>query len=244
MGSTWTSGPKGTFVHIVARQPDGARVTLDVPRVERAKYASQIHEARPAQGSEVAPGVFYVDSATLTKEAWEALLPKLASALGLVCDLRGATAPDAFQVLAHFVDHEIRSPHFNIPIIDPVEQSRYEHVQLSLFPVPPKLPIKLVFAVDGRTLSASETMLQYARPAHIGELVGEPTGGTNGNIAIFDTTNGLRVRFTGMQVLNVDRGRFHGKGFAPDVTVHPTADGIRAGKDEILEAAIRRALGH
>ncbi|HET9625208.1 MAG TPA: S41 family peptidase, partial [Kofleriaceae bacterium] len=77
--------------------------------------------------------------------------------------------------------------------------------------------------------------------AGIGTVVGEPTGGTNGDVARFDTVAGLRVRFTGLRALNPDGTMFHGRGIAPDLVVHPTPAGLAAGKDEILAAAVAAA---
>jgi C-terminal processing protease CtpA/Prc len=43
---------------------------------------------------------------------------------------------------------------------------------------------------------------------------------------------------TGMRVPLPDGTALHGRGIVPDEVVHPTLEGIRAGRDEVLEAAI------
>jgi C-terminal processing protease CtpA/Prc len=155
--------------------------------------------------------------------------------------VRGSTPSAAFQVLAHLIDHEIKSPYYDTPIVELIGIRRYERVQSSIFPLAPRLSARIIFLVDGRTASSSETILQYAHAAQIGRVIGEPTAGTNGDVATFDTVGGMRVRFTGLRILNQDGSPFHGRGIRPDVVVHPTVAGIRAGRDEILEAAIARA---
>jgi hypothetical protein len=53
------------------------------------------------------------------------------------------------------------------------------------------------------------------------------------------------MRFTGMRTLLADGTLLHGHGIEPHELVQPTLAGIRAGRDEILEAAValaRRAI--
>ena len=49
--------------------------------------------------------------------------------------------------------------------------------------------------------------------------------------------------FTGMRVLNRDDSTHHGIGIVPDVPVERTVEGIRAGRDELLERAVAIAAG-
>ncbi|HEY0481040.1 MAG TPA: S41 family peptidase, partial [Kofleriaceae bacterium] len=154
---------------------------------------------------------------------------------------RDGASPAGFLILAHFIDHEIKSPYWDKPISSVLER-KYERTQASIFPLQPRLSAKLIFVANGRSASSPETILQYARAAGLGIIVGEPTGGTNGDVATFDSLNGISVRFTGLRALNQDGSVLHGRGITPDVVAHPTAAGIRDGRDEILEAAISRAM--
>lgn len=219
---------------------DGTRRQLSVPRVDRGKLIARLRAPRPSPNEELAPQIFYVDAASLDKATWEALLPKLGAARAVIVDLRGGASPATFQILAHFTEREIASPYWDIPILEFHGISRYERRQLSILPIAPQLTSRLIFVTDGRTASASETILQYTRAARLGTIVGEATGGTNGDVATFDTVGGLRVRFTGLRAINQDGSPFHGIGITPDVVVHPTPDGLRAGRDELLETAIAR----
>lgn len=140
-----------------------------------------------------------------------------------------------------FIDREIKSPYWDVPITEISGITGYERRRLSILPATPRFTGRLVFVTDGRTASASETILQYAKSAKIGRSVGEATGGTNGNVSTFDTVGGLRVRFTGLRTINQDDSRFHGIGIIPDIVVHPTPEGMRAGRDELLETAMAQA---
>jgi C-terminal processing protease CtpA/Prc len=102
----------------------------------------------------------------------------------------------------------------------------------------PQLRAKAIFLVDARTASAPETILQIVQGEHLGTIIGEPSGGTNGNIAEYELIGGMSMRFTAMRVLNHDGSAFNGRGITPDITVHPTIDGIVAHRDDVLEAAV------
>jgi hypothetical protein len=238
---TLGDGPTGIMLSVVAKQPDGELATIRVPRVARSRYVAQKREDRPASGTEVATGVYYLDLSRADDAMWKDVLPKLGSSRAVICDVRDGASPAGFLILAHFIDHEIKSPYWDKPISSVLER-KYERTQASIFPLQPRLSAKLIFVANGRSASSPETILQYARAAGLGIIVGEPTGGTNGDVATFDSLNGISVRFTGLRALNQDGSVLHGRGITPDVVAHPTAAGIRDGRDEILEAAISRAM--
>jgi C-terminal processing protease CtpA/Prc len=72
----------------------------------------------------------------------------------------------------------------------------------------------------------------------LGEIVGEPTAGTNGNLNETELPLGYRAWWTGMKVLKHDGGQHHGVGIQPTVPVGKTIQGIREGRDEQLERAL------
>jgi C-terminal processing protease CtpA/Prc len=72
----------------------------------------------------------------------------------------------------------------------------------------------------------------------LGEIIGEPTAGTNGNVNSVALPGGYRVAFTGMKVLKHDGSRHHGVGIQPTIPLSRTLKGVREGKDEQLEKAV------
>lgn len=233
-------GLAGGLVTVRVKQPDGQFAAVRIPRLSRAKYIRQLREDHPETGTELAPGVYYVDLATLDDAAWKPLPAKLSSGRAILCDARNGASQTAFQILAHFIDHPIKSPYWDKPIALPTEK-RYARTQSTIYPSEPRLTAKLIFLTSGLSASSPETILQYAHAAGLGTVIGEPTGGTNGDVTSFESLGGLTIRFTGLRTLNPDGSTFHGRGIAPDVVVHPTLAGLRAGRDEILEAALARA---
>jgi C-terminal processing protease CtpA/Prc len=72
----------------------------------------------------------------------------------------------------------------------------------------------------------------------LGEIIGESTAGTNGNVNPFQLPGGYNVTWTGMKVIKHDGTRHHGIGIKPTIPMRPTQAGIAAGRDELLERAL------
>jgi C-terminal processing protease CtpA/Prc len=72
-------------------------------------------------------------------------------------------------------------------------------------------------------------------------LVGSNTAGADGDASAIVLPGDLRVQFTGTGVFYPDRRPTQRIGLVPDVRVTPTIEGIAAGRDEVLEEAVRQA---
>jgi C-terminal processing protease CtpA/Prc len=126
---------------------------------------------------------------------------------------------------------------WQIPVLPTVGAPAYLGSRWSLRPLQPRLTAPVVALLDGQTASADETIAQIIRDHHLGLLVGETSAGSNGDPSTFRVPGGFEVRFTAMRVANRDGSTIHGQGITPHKVVHPTLEGVRAGRDEILEAA-------
>jgi C-terminal processing protease CtpA/Prc len=69
-------------------------------------------------------------------------------------------------------------------------------------------------------------------------FVGRPSAGTDGNVTNVHLPGGGRFWFTGMRVVDAQGRQLQNVGIEPDVLVHRTQEGVRDGRDEILDAAI------
>jgi len=74
-------------------------------------------------------------------------------------------------------------------------------------------------------------------------VVGSTTAGADGNVSAIPLPGGLGTMISGIGVFYPDKRPTQRVGIVPDVEVKPTLAGIRAGRDEVLEAAIRHILG-
>ena len=69
--------------------------------------------------------------------------------------------------------------------------------------------------------------------------MGSRTSGADGQITSIAVPGGISVGFTGQGVRFPDGRRLQRTGLIPDIEVKPTIAGIRDGRDEELEAALR-----
>ncbi len=67
---------------------------------------------------------------------------------------------------------------------------------------------------------------------------GSQTAGANGDVTNLSLPGGLFVSFRGHDVRHADGRQLQRVGLRPDVEVRPTLEGIRAGRDEVLERAL------
>ena len=74
-------------------------------------------------------------------------------------------------------------------------------------------------------------------------VVGSTTAGADGNVSQIHLPGGLSTMISGIGVFYPDRRPTQRIGILPDVEAKPTLAGIKAGRDEVLETAIRQIPG-
>jgi hypothetical protein len=221
------------------RKPDGSEYDVTVASVG-PKAIPQPQLQPPPNGAELAPGIVYFDLNGAEGPALAAAFDKLAAAKGIVFDLRGYPGQAAVELLTHLIDKPVTSAHWNIPVVTLPDRESWawnsSHWELS--PVEPRFAAQVAFLTDGRAISYAESIMGIVEHYRLGEIVGGATAGTNGNVNPIELPGGYTVMWTGMQVLKHDGTPHHGVGVKPTIPVEPTAAGVAAGRDEVLEAAV------
>jgi C-terminal processing protease CtpA/Prc len=67
--------------------------------------------------------------------------------------------------------------------------------------------------------------------------------GANGDVTVIALPGRVTMSFTGQAVRHADGRQLQRIGLVPDVPVRPTIAGVRAGRDEVLERAVRYLKG-
>jgi hypothetical protein len=114
---------------------------------------------------------------------------------------------------------------------------------LVLTPNPPAYPGKVVVLVDDATISQAEYTAMALRAGPNTTIVGSTTAGADGNVSPIPLPGGVSGLITGIGVFYPDRRPTQRVGILPDVVAAPTLAGLRDGRDEVLEAALRVILG-
>jgi C-terminal processing protease CtpA/Prc len=114
---------------------------------------------------------------------------------------------------------------------------------LSLAPEPPLYTGKIAILVDEVSVSQSEYTTMAFRASPQAVVVGSTTAGADGNTSPFALPGGLQTVISGIGVFYPNKKPTQRIGIVPDVKVEPTIAGIRDGRDEVLEEALRQVLG-
>lgn len=97
---------------------------------------------------------------------------------------------------------------------------------------------RVVVLADGSSQSAAEHICALIKSAAAVTFIGSRTSGANGGVTRTILPGGIVVNFTGQSARHKDGSPLQRVGIVPDVAVHPTLQGIRAGRDDVLERAV------
>jgi len=230
----------------------GSKGTKANLTIKRGSEIFQIHVERIRRGwiyepkkmpkiDKIQDDIFYVD---LTKAQWKEIKERihdLAKAKGVIFDLRGGLdSGDA--VINHLLrekdtsDAWIRTPQIIYPDLENIVG--YKKQGWELEPREPRIKGKVVFLTDARAISYTESFMSFIEHYKLGEIVGQPTAGTNGAINRFNLPGGYTIRWTGMKVVKHDGSQHHLIGIQPTVPVQRTIQGVIEGRDEFLGKAL------
>ena len=102
---------------------------------------------------------------------------------------------------------------------------------------------KLIVLVNEISQSQAEYTAMAFRAGDNTTIVGSTTAGADGNVSAIMLPGGLRTMISGIGVYYPNGGETQRIGIVPDIEVKPTINGIKNGKDELIEKAIEIILG-
>jgi len=100
---------------------------------------------------------------------------------------------------------------------------------------------KVIILVNEMTQSRAEFNVMAFQMADNVITIGSQTAGADGDISKLELGGGIRTYMSGIGIFYPDGTETQRKGVKIDVEVHPTIEGIREGRDEVLEKAIELA---
>jgi len=235
--ATLGSGPEGTAVEVAVMR-DGEEIVRTVTR----DRAAPLTESRPEAVSRIDDDIWYVD---LTRAAFEEIRPRIdeiSAAAGVVIDMRGYPKGGNEQLLRHLIDEPVESAKWMVPRIlypDRLDLAGYDTSgRWYLTPQSPRFRGRAVFLTHAGAISYGESLMGIVEHYRLGEIVGRPTAGANGNVNRIDLPGGYRVSWTGMRVVKHDDRQHHLVGILPTVPLERTIAAVREGRDEYLEKAL------
>jgi len=181
--------------------------------------------------------VGYIDLDRLQSQDVASALRKLQGTRGIVFDMRGYPRA-GFDVVAHVnrAGNPVASQFYQPQLL--AGWSVRLHVIQRLEPPASQVYTNpTVMLIDERAQSAAEHLGLWLKAANGTKFIGSPTAGANGTVARVTLPGGLTVRFTGTDARHANGAQLQRVGLIPDIEVRPTIQGVRAGRDEVLERA-------
>ena len=223
--------------------------TVTLARNTPIGRASRIPEVR-APIEVLGPGLGYVDVGRISMADIDPMIERFDNLSGVIFDLRRGGRNTGREILARLVDpkrdgavlgsHRVRGfrgqselyRDLRIDFTIPLRQSASsnDHWQYEG---------QTALLIDESLRSGLEGLASAFRRANGTLLIGSPTQGANGDVTRFTIPGGIVVALTGAEVLYGDGVQQQRVGVMPDILVKPTIEGVRAGRDEILERAIQ-----
>ena len=231
------SGEVGSPIELGIRRSD-ERLDLTVPR-EPADQG--FGRRKPEMIEEIRDGVIYVDLERASMSDIDARMTEIAEARGVVFDLRGYPRGN-HNVIGHLLtEPDTSTDWMRVPQI--IHPNQFDHVGWQelgweLQPLEPHIGGKVVFITDARAYSYAESILGLVEAYGLAEIVGHQTAGSNGNVNPISLPGGFIFNWTGMKVVKPDGSQHHLIGIRPTVPAEQTIQGVREGRDELLETAL------
>lgn len=237
-------GKENSQIMLKLRKQSGeiseVRMKRDLP-YQQLGEAGHYPENRPDKIIEIKPGIMYIDLSRADMDEINGVIENLVKAKGVIFDMRGYPKGN-HEVISHLLnckdtsDKWMRVPQIIYP--DGENIAGYQNEGWFMEPKEPHIGGKVIFLTDGNAISYAESYMSFIEFYKLGEILGEPTAGTNGNVNSFSLPGGFHVSWTGMKVVKHDGTQHHGIGILPTIPFHRTLKGVRENRDEFVEEAV------
>jgi C-terminal processing protease CtpA/Prc len=232
-------GVAGTSVEVEVIGADGGRRRTRLARNTPSSPRPGPHYRR------IGADIGYADLTELTVDEVAPMFVEFAATRGLILDMRGYPNGTAWAIAPHINVRKARhGAMFLRPVVAP-SAGGLDRPAFRFFQTLPTADVPLyrgtiVVLIDDRAISQAEHSCLFFKEAAPVVFIGSPTHGANGDVTVLRLPGGLRMTFTGQEVRHVDGAQLQQVGIRPHILIRPTLAGVRAGRDEVLERALRR----
>jgi C-terminal processing protease CtpA/Prc len=232
------AGELGESLTVTVRDAAGATHDVSMPRTKEREPRRAGPVYRLVDGD-----VGYADLDRLEVGDVDAMFSAFEKTRAIVFDMRGYphnTGPAIAQRLN--VRHVGVAAQFFEPFVAPGAAGEVAPRRFFGQALPqteqPQYRGKTVMLIDERTISQAEHVGLLLEAANGTTFIGSQTAGADGDVTRLVLPAGISVSFTGRDVRHADGRQLQRTGLVPDLVVRPTVEGIRAGRDEVLEQAL------
>ncbi len=242
------NGLDGSLANITVEDSQGEVKTIALPR--RYVDGEQGQQSKDAIVFVIeSENLGYANLDKLTRDMVPEMFEMFKNTRGIIFDMRGYPENTMIDVAERLcLKERIFTAKFSRPVVAcPLSNYRgYDALEpqiQSFMQYLVRSPLwcyvgKTVMLIDASAQSQAEHTGMYLQAANGTVLIGSPSAGANGTVNDFKIPGEMTVSFSGDAIEYADGRQLQRLGLQPDVWVQPTIAGIKAGKDEILDAAI------
>jgi len=235
-------GDNGTSVRVTIRRGTEPEREVTLSRTTGVRF-------NPYRTGEVfrllSPKIGYVDLERLTNAQVNEMFEKFKDTDAIVMDMRGYPQGTAWSIAPRLTEkQQVVAARFQRSFVRADSSADLDGMSITFEQrIPPtnmpRYKGKTVMLIDERAISQSEHSGLFYRAANGTKFIGSPTQGANGDVTYFQAPGNIRINFSGHNVTWPDGKQLQRVGLTPDIEVRPTIEGIRAGRDEVLDRAVR-----
>jgi C-terminal processing protease CtpA/Prc len=241
------NGPENSVAALTVGGQDGRTREINLKR--SMTYSEALRNQRTGEVIQLLPGnIGYADLDRLIADQVDGMFDKLLSARAIIFDMRGYPRGTVGSLAPRLTDeHNVPAAIFTGALSLAPDLSNGEKLtsNASYFFVQ-KLPAcdkrkyknKTVMLVDERTIGAGEHTGLFLEAANKTEFIGSASAGADSDSVSLVVPGAVTINFSGHDVRHANGGKLQRLGLQPAVSVAPTINGIRHGRDEVLDKAI------
>ena len=250
------AGEQASHVKLSVRGADGQTREVELERKTPAgEYGRAFFDGtqRKTPVYEILPSGFgYIDLARLPFADADKAMDALIKTPAIIFDMRGYPNGTAWKIGPRLTTKKkVIGAQFRRPFLQAITlgSSDYSAGTDYMFeqPLPPSTGEsysgKVVMLINETAISQAEHTCLFFEAATDVTFIGSPTNGANGDVTTMILPGNIRVNFSGHDVRHADGRQLQRVGIQPHVKVEPTVRGIREGRDEVLESAIKFLQG-
>jgi len=187
-------------------------------------------------------GIGYITLENIKDEDISQIKSEFKKAKGIIIDIRNYPSTFVpFSLGSFFVSKS--SPFVKFTNANTNNPGEFTYTQpLSIPSMGETFKGKLVVLVNEQSQSQAEYTAMAFRAGDDTTIIGSTTAGADGNVSNIDLPGGLKSWISGIGVYYPNGKETQRIGIVPDIEVKPTVEGIRKGRDELLEKAIEVIL--
>jgi len=221
------------------------KMTLTVPCTNERHFLSDNEKSGLIEDRRIG----YINPGTLKKGQIDKLMKEFQNTEGLIVDLRNYPSDFIVYSLAEYLIPEI-TPFAKFGFCNRLIPGSFSTSELQssgsglikmMHPSEEDKPLykgKVIILMDERTQSQAEFTVMSLRNAPEAIVIGSPSVGADGDVVEIKLPGVISTNITGLSIFYPNGGQTQRIGLEPDIFVTPTLEGLREGRDELLEKAV------